>query len=181
MDPAERGAVSERFARLCRERGLARTVQRRAILGIIAERTDHPSADQVFEAARERLSGVSRTTVYRVLEMLADLGVITKACSPGSATRFDPMTRRHHHLVCLRCERLVDIVDERLGRGVELPAEQARSFLVHDFSIHFHGICAACRRKARAPQKGSVAASSSARKHGSRRHKAMKKEQRRKR
>ncbi len=181
MDPAERKARCERFARLCRERGLARTVQRRVIFEIVAERTDHPTADQVFELARKRLPGLSRTTAYRVLELLADLGVVTKACSPGAATRFDPMTQRHHHLVCLRCEKLVDIVDERLGRGVALPAAQARSFQVRDFSIHFHGLCAACQRQARAKQRGTVDQSNRAHQRGLERQRASGRQERSKR
>ena len=87
------------FERLCRDKGSALTVQRRVILESLAGREDHPTADQVFEAV-ERLPGLSRTTVYRVLETLVELGVIHKANHLGSAARYDPNTERHHHLTC---------------------------------------------------------------------------------
>ena len=73
------------------------TVQRRAILETLAGHEDHPTADQVFEGVASRLPGLSRTTVYRVLETLVELGVIHKANHLGSAARYDPNTERHHH------------------------------------------------------------------------------------
>ena len=55
---------------LCRERGLPLTVQRRDTLRVVLERDDHSSADQVFEAVRDRIPNLSRTTVCRVLNTL---------------------------------------------------------------------------------------------------------------
>ena len=63
---------------LCRERGLAMTVQRRAILKELVSRRDHPSADQIFETVGERIPGLSRTTVYRVLEAFVRAGAARK-------------------------------------------------------------------------------------------------------
>lgn len=137
------------FEAACRARGVALTVQRRRILELILDRTDHPTADQVYDATRPHLPGVSRTTVYRVLEMLVEAGAITKASTPGSATRFDPKIKRHHHLVCLHCDQLIDLEDERLDAAVVQPPVQHRSFRIKDFSVHFYGTCAACQRKQR--------------------------------
>jgi Fur family peroxide stress response transcriptional regulator len=99
------------FERLCREHGLALTVQRREVFAAMLERRDHPTAEQIYAKVKGRVPGVSRTTVYRVLETLVGAGVITKACHPGAAARYDPLTRRHHHLVCLHCEKVVDLED----------------------------------------------------------------------
>lgn len=146
MQPADKRERLRQFEVLCRERGLSLTVQRRVILQTVLDQTDHPTADQVYERVREHVPGVSRTTVYRVLETLVEIGVITKACSPGVGTRFDPVMERHHHLVCMRCERLIDLDDRAVRYRVDLPAGAGRSFSVEDFSIHFRGWCAACRR-----------------------------------
>ncbi|MBN2445813.1 MAG: transcriptional repressor [Phycisphaerae bacterium] len=147
MDPCNKRERLRQFETLCREHGLALTVQRRQIFELILDRKDHPTADQIYDDVRLHLPSVSRTTVYRVLETLVEIGVITKASSPGAATRFDPVTRRHHHLVCLHCDKVVDLEDEALDAAIELPHNQVQSFDVEDFSVHFHGICAACRRK----------------------------------
>jgi Fur family peroxide stress response transcriptional regulator len=134
-----------RFEELCRQRGLSLTVQRRLILEAVLDRVDHPTVDTIYDEVKQRIPGVSRTTVYRVLETLTEVGVVTKVCSPGAAARFDPVTQRHHHLVCLRCNRLIDLTDERLDQ-LKLPDVRPLAFEIKDYSIHFHGICAACRR-----------------------------------
>jgi Fur family peroxide stress response transcriptional regulator len=128
----------------CRRRRRPLTIQRRAILEALAGRADHPTADQILEDVRRRLPEVSRTTVYRVLDTLVELGLAIKICSPGAGVRFDPKTDRHHHLVCLRCQRVTD-VDVPALNVLTLPAREARSFEIHDYSIHFRGFCAACR------------------------------------
>ena len=43
--------------------------------------------------------------------------ILAKACSPSAATRVDPRTQRHHHLVCQRCDRLLDVDDAAFGGG----------------------------------------------------------------
>ena len=150
MESETRRERLRRFEDVCRRRGLSLTVQRRAILEAVLDRADHPTADRVFDEVSRRIPGVSRTTVYRVLEMLVEVGVITKACSPGAATRFDPMTHRHHHLVCLHCDKLIDLEDAELDRRIKLPSSKSHSFEIRDFSVHFRGICAECQRKLRA-------------------------------
>jgi len=161
-----------RFEEACRTRRLPLTVQRRAIFEAVLDNADHPTADQVYQAVLARIPGVSRTTVYRVLDALVDVGVIVKACSPGAAARFDAMTARHHHLVCLRCEKLIDVVDERLDRQIRLPDVRPHVFQIQDFSVHFHGICADCRREERS--KGQIARDRSSRVRTSNRCKTRK-------
>ncbi len=148
MDSDGRQARLEQFERLCRERGLSVTVQRRVIYEALLGRQDHPTADQVYELVQDRIPGVSRTTVYRVLETLVQVGVITRLCHPGSGARFDPKVHRHHHLVCARCGAVADFEHPALDR-LELPAVRARGFEIQEFSIHFRGSCSSCRRPAR--------------------------------
>lgn len=156
MDPKKKRERLQRFEEWCRQHRLPLTVQRRAILETVLDRIDHPTADAVYDEVKNHIPGVSRTTVYRVLEKLVEIGMITKACSPRAATRFDPITHRHHHLVCLHCDRLIDLEDERLGQRIKLPDVRPYSFEIKDFSVHFNGICAACRRELRS--KGSASA-----------------------
>jgi Fe2+ or Zn2+ uptake regulation protein len=134
------------FERICRDRRLPLTVQRRAILQAILGREDHPTADQIFAQIKTHLPDVSRTSVYRILELLVETGMITKICHPGSAARFDPKLRQHHHLVCLSCERIIDVEDPRLDH-LPLPKVRAQGFQIQDYHIHFRGLCAQCAQK----------------------------------
>lgn len=141
MDQAARLDACEKT---CRERGLAMTVQRRVILRELLERTDHPTADRIYESVRERLPGLSRTTVYRVLEAFVGAGVASKVFHPDAVARFDPVGERHHHLVCESCGRLFDLEAAAVGE-VPLPRSRA-GFVIHDYSINFTGLCSDCRR-----------------------------------
>ncbi len=136
----------ETFRRLCREKGLPLTEQRMVVLEAVLDLDDHPTADRVHEAVAERHPGVSRATVYRALESLARVGVITKACHPGKAIRYDSRTETHHHLVCLHCDTVIDITDERLD-ALPVPDTSPHGFKIEDFRVQLRGICRRCREQ----------------------------------
>ena len=96
------------------------TVQRRVILKELVQRADHPTADQIYESVKERLPGLSRTTVYRVLDTLVRVGAAQKVFHPDAVVRFDPIRERHHHLLCERCGELFDLEDSVVKR-IRLP------------------------------------------------------------
>ncbi len=131
---------------LCRQKGVPCTVQRRAVLEAVLASDEHPTAEQVIEAVRLRVPDVSRTTVYRILDMLSAWGLIRRIHHPGSAGRFDGKIHRHHHLICIRCGKVWDLEDSRLDR-LRLPESQVRGFEIQDFSVHISGLCAECRRQ----------------------------------
>jgi len=135
------------FEALCRERGLALTVQRRDILRAVLERDDHPTAEQLYQSLHKRIAGLSRTTVYRVLNTLVEVGVIRRLHHAGTAVRFDGKIEPHHHLVCKKCDKVIDIHDATWDE-IPLPDVRREGFEIDDFSVHFTGVCAQCRRKA---------------------------------
>lgn len=134
------------FERICRERHLPLTIQRRAVSRAVLRRRDHPTADQIHAQIKRILPGMSRTSVYRILEILVETGMVIKVCHPGSAARYDPKLGRHHHLVCLSCERIIDIEVPRLD-NLPLPDVGAQGFQIDDYHIHFRGLCALCFQK----------------------------------
>lgn len=140
----------EEFIQICRRHGLPLTVQRRVILEALVAHEDHPTTDRIFADVREKLPGLSRTTVYRVLETLVKVGAARKVCHPGASARFEVKMSRHHHLVCLHCEKVVDLEDPSLD-GIPLPAGRRLGFEVADYSIHFCGICKACLHRMSVP------------------------------
>jgi len=134
----------EDFQRLCRERGVPFTEQRRVILEAVLDLEDHPTADQVHSALARRSPGVSRATVYRTLEGLARMGVITKTCHPGKSVRYDRRTEQHHHLVCMRCDEVIDISDSRYD-SLPVPDTRELGFEVNDLRVQLRGFCRRCR------------------------------------
>jgi Fur family peroxide stress response transcriptional regulator len=136
------------FEAECRKRGLAVTIQRRTVFEALSARRDHPTADQVYDAVKDRIPGLSRTTVYRVLETLVEAGFVRKVHHAGGVARFDPMTHRHHHLVCEACGRLVDL-DDGVVPTLRLPEARGSGFRIKDYSVSFLGLCGGCARAKR--------------------------------
>lgn len=140
------------FESLCAEQGWPLTVQRVDILRAVLERDDHPTAEQVYEGVKARIPGLSRTTVYRVLQKLVDWGLIRQLHHPGASVRFDGRIQRHHHLVCRLCGCIIDFESSGLD-GLRLPPRVGQGFQIEDYSVHFTGLCAQCKKK---PRDGSI-------------------------
>ena len=143
-------ARQEKIASLeakCRERGIPMTVQRRAIFEALLDRQDHPTIDQVYEDVKDRLRGVSRTTVYRTLETFVDLGLSRKTSHVAARARFDGNVDHHHHLVCVRCDKVVDFDDPALSR-LPFPDARRTGFEIVDFSVYLEGLCPDCKKTA---------------------------------
>jgi Fur family peroxide stress response transcriptional regulator len=139
-----RDAKRSEFETVCRNNGLALTIQRRTILDALASRNDHPTVDQVYEDIKESLKGISRTTVYRVLETFVSIGIARKINNPESKARFDADTRRHHHLTCIRCGRVLDLHDATLD-NLAPSTGTLQEFTILDYSVTFNGICSCCQ------------------------------------
>jgi len=143
VDPA---AALDKLTEVCRQRGLPVTTQRRMVLEALVARSDHPTADQIYEAVRAGSPEISRRTVYRVLDTLAEWALIRRVHHPGAATRYDAKVQRHHHLVCLRCHAIVDWESAELD-GLTLPKGKPLGFDVCDFSVQLMGLCPQCRKE----------------------------------
>jgi Fur family peroxide stress response transcriptional regulator len=146
MDDHARDERIELLRQRCREKDLALTPQRRAILRAVLDLDDHPTADRVHAALGRRRVRVSRATVFRTLESFARLGIVARACHPGGSVRYDRRTDRHHHLVCLRCDRVIDISDARLD-ALPVPDTRRFGFVISDFKVQLRGLCRECREQ----------------------------------
>jgi len=135
---------SDALAEYCRRKGIPLTVQRRAVLEALRERRNHPTAEQLYRDVRERIPSLSRMTVYRVLSVLIRAGLVSRVNQPGAAERFEAGRERHHHLVCRRCEKIVDLEDPRLDN---LPLPRVRGFRALDYSVYVSGVCGRCRER----------------------------------
>ncbi len=134
-----------RMEDLCRAHGLNLTHQRRALLGALIQHKDHPTADQLYDDLKESLGGLSRTTVYRILETFVGIGLVVKISSQQAKARFDADTSRHHHISCVQCGQVADLVDADFDLP-ELPQNHPSGFQLHDYAITFTGLCPRCQR-----------------------------------
>lgn len=118
------------------------TLQRRAILGALAARHDHPTAEGLHREIRRRIPGLSLATVYRTLDVLVRAGMAIRLPDATGSARYDARTEAHDHLRCLTCGRVEDLdLPRRPGTIADLnPA----SFTVTDYRLELVGYCAGC-------------------------------------
>ena len=123
--------------------------QRDSIRAQMEGRTDHPTADTVYEEMKQIYPSISLGTVYRNLSLLADRGEIRKLSGLGGADRFDPRTDRHCHFVCTHCGRVMDMdeADPSLQHVLSKTAEDFSGGEVQNWTAVFHGVCKNCLRK----------------------------------
>ena len=120
------------------------TPQREAVFQVILEREDHPTASDIFAAARQRLPGISYATVYNSLRYLKEAGLVLEINFGDGASRYDRETGRHDHAICQCCGKLVDF---HLPEAAQLMQAAARKSKFKAQSVHLtlRGICPDCR------------------------------------
>src|SRR5256885_16131901 len=144
------------FVAHCRARGLAVTQQRLAIFAALAASREHPSAEQIFLAVREKLPNLSLATVYKNLEALRAAGAVGDVNTLHEQGRYEaalPGTgagRPHHHLVCVSCKKVIDVHDERFD-SIRVSPRVTQGFEVRAVRVQVEGICPDCRAASKRP------------------------------
>lgn len=129
------------------------TPQREATLRVLLEHEkDHLSAEQIFLLVKDKEPEIGLATVYRTLELLSELKVVDKINFGDGVSRYDlrkeGVQHFHHHLVCLECGSVEEIIEDLLG-DVEKVVAEKWGFEVRDHRLTFHGICRVCQQKAK--------------------------------
>lgn len=127
------------------------TPQREATVRVLLENEeDHLSAEDAFLLVKEKAPEIGLATVYRTLELLAELKVVDKINFGDGVSRFDlrkeGANHFHHHLVCMTCGTVDEIQDDLLG-DVEKIVEKNWQFQIKDHRLTFHGICHRCQQQ----------------------------------
>lgn len=140
-----------RIEKQLHQAGLKLTPQRRAtVKTLLRLHESHLSAEELFAKVKEAEPEIGLATVYRTLEVLAELRVVNRVSFEDGITRYDLRTEDsghfHHHLLCQVCGR-VEEIHEDLLLDVEQKVEQDYGFKVADHRLTFLGICAKCRAK----------------------------------
>jgi Fur family ferric uptake transcriptional regulator len=115
------------------------------ILEELRKLNTHPSADEVYRVVRRRLPRISLGTVYRNLEILAQMGEIQKLELSGSLKRYDWDTNKHYHIRCVRCNRVDDAPVAPLNQ-LEDELYEATVFEIIGHNLEFTGLCPECSK-----------------------------------
>ena len=132
--------------RACFRRHAVRlTKQRAAIYTALTSTAGHPTADDLYKTVKRRHSMMSRNTVYYTVGVLRHAGLVREVNVGHDVARFDGNVATHHHLICVGCRRIVDVMDEGLNQ-LAPSGTQAGGFRILGHRIEFHGYCEDCQR-----------------------------------
>ena len=122
--------------------------QREAVYNVLCSTDSHPDVAYVYSQVRKIIPSISLGTVYRNLNLLADIGEIIKIPTPDGGDRFDGRTDPHYHVVCGSCGNVFDLeLDESFDRMIRETANQKFEGIIESHSLLFHGKCQNCCNK----------------------------------
>jgi Fur family transcriptional regulator, ferric uptake regulator len=129
------------------EAGYRLTRPRRAVAALIAEHDGHFTASDLEAVARTRHLGISRATLFRALDLLAELGVVERLDLPSGEHAYVPCAAtHHHHLVCSRCGRATDVEDYGVAEAVA-EIERRSGYRIESHRLELFGLCRHCQAK----------------------------------
>ncbi len=111
-----------RIERLCVERGLKMTGQRRVIARVLSESEDHPDVEELYRRAAALDGRISIATVYRTVRLLEEKGILARRDFGGGRARYEPTAHgRHYHLIDVETGKVIEFEDaehERLMQSI---------------------------------------------------------------
>lgn len=130
-----------------RDHGFRVTAARRAILDTLLGCAGHVSADELVALVNEKSTRAGRMTVYRTLDILQQLGLIRAIYQGSGAAHFVLLENgHHHHLVCSRCDAVVEF-DDCLMKELEQQLGKRYDFLVQGHVLEIVGLCPNCQEQ----------------------------------
>jgi len=129
---------TENLEQKCVDAGLKMTEQRRVILRVLSESTDHPSVETVYERAKAADNSISIATVYRTLNLLDELNLVQKHdFNVETHSRFEVNLEHHHHLVDLETGEVIEFQNEEIELlKVRIAAELGFELLDHRLELY---------------------------------------------
>src|SRR5215468_9213348 len=114
-----------RIERICLDKGLKMTEQRRVIARVLSDATDHPDVEQVYRRATEIDPHISIATVYRTVRLFEEASILTKHDFGDGRSRYEEMREDHHdHLIDVQSGRVIEFRNEEIEKLQRFVAEQ---------------------------------------------------------
>ena len=132
--------MPDRIEKLCVEKGLRMTEQRRVIARILSQAEDHPDAEELHRRASEVYARISLATVYRTVRLFEEAGIIERHDFRDGRSRYEEASDDHHdHLIDLKTGDVVEFMDEEIERLQEAIAKRLGYKLV-DHRLELYGV-----------------------------------------
>jgi Fur family ferric uptake transcriptional regulator len=136
---SEGRAMPMRIEKLCVDKGLRMTEQRRVIARVLSEAHDHPDAEELHRRAAAMDPRISIATVYRTVRLFEEAGILERHDFRDGRSRYEEVPEEHHdHLIDLSTGKVVEFRDEEIERLQQAIADRLGYKLV-DHRLELYG------------------------------------------
>jgi len=135
--------------------GFRMTVPRMAVMDAIQGLSGHPSAEDIYMKVHAEYPAVGLTTVYRTLDILERMGIVSKFDFGDGRARYERSEKsaggsHHYHMICTHCGRVIDYGDAAEAERVFLDNVRKRiskkyGFKMTGYIMQFYGLCEGCK------------------------------------
>ncbi|KJS87562.1 MAG: Fur family transcriptional regulator [Peptococcaceae bacterium BICA1-8] len=126
------------------------TPQRKVIINAFAQNMEkHLSAEDVYQFVKHSHPEIGLATVYRTLDLLAELQILKKMNFGDGRSRYEfckDDDHHHHHLICLECDKVFEFEDDLL-ESLEAIISKRNGFKIIDHQLKFYGYCVKCQQE----------------------------------
>jgi Fur family peroxide stress response transcriptional regulator len=119
------------------------TKQRATVYNYLLSTGSHPTAEAIYVAVRHEMPHISLATVYKAVDSLIDVGLVSRIQRGSSSARYDADVKDHAHCRCLGCDGIWDANHDAMHEGDPTP----KTFEVVHVNVEFVGYCGECRDK----------------------------------
>jgi len=122
-----------RIERICHDKGLKMTEQRRVIARVLSEASDHPDVEEVHKRAHTLDPRISIATVYRTVRLFEEANIIERHEFRDGRARYEEVdaNHHHHHLINLKTGEVIEFESEQL--------EKLKRKICHDLGFEMVG------------------------------------------
>jgi Fur family transcriptional regulator, ferric uptake regulator len=145
---ADHPAMVERIEKLCADKGLRMTEQRRIIARVLSTTHDHPDVEELYRRASALDPHISIATVYRTVRLFEDAGILERHDFRDGRSRYEEAPATHHdHLIDVETGAVIEFRDEEIERLQKLVAERLGCNLV-DHRLELYGVPLQSKKRA---------------------------------
>jgi Fur family ferric uptake transcriptional regulator len=131
--------MPSRLERLCQEKGLKMTGQRRVIARVLSDATDHPDVEQLYRRVTEVDPRISIATVYRTVRLFEEASILERHDFRRGRARYEEIPERHHdHLIDVQSGEVIEFRNEDIEKLQRRVAEELGFELV-DHRLELYG------------------------------------------